>query len=47
MSAALMNVGAILVIVGIWLRPWDRRNPFIPKCLLSGGAFLTAGWLLS
>ena len=47
MSIVLTDLGLFLALIGIWLQLCDSQNEFIIKCLVAGGVFLLAAWVLT
>jgi len=47
MLVVLTDIGLFLALIGIWLQLVDSRNEFTIKCLVAGGVFLLAGWVLT
>ena len=47
MPVVLTDIGLFLALIGIWLQLCDSRNEFTLKCLVAGGVFLLAGWVLT
>lgn len=47
MPILLTDIGIVLAILGAWLHLIDSKNEFTIKCLVAGGVFLMAGWVLS
>lgn len=43
----LTDLGLFLALIAIWLHLIDSKNEFTIKCLVAGGVFLMAGWVLS
>lgn len=47
MPVVLTDLGLFLALIGIWLQIIDSQNEFTIKCLVAGGVFLLAGWVLT
>lgn len=47
MSVVLTDLGLFLALIAVWLQLIDSRNEFTIKCLVAGGVFLLAGWVLT
>ena len=47
MPVVLTDLGLFLALIAIWLQLCDSQNEFTIKCLVAGGVFLLAGWVLS
>lgn len=47
MPVVLTDLGLFLALIAIWLQLIDSQNEFTIKCLVAGGVFLLAGWVLT
>ena len=47
MPIVLTDIGLFLALLATWLQLIDSQNEFTIKCLVAGGVFLLAGWVLT